>query len=158
MKNSPKVFCLSLLLSARASRQAGDVPIIVWEALEVLPWVGSAWNVLKEKLPLSSPLLPNKNLPGPLEEVWLKSHQIPLYFIILSFDRDFCIVSGFLWDMKLLRRVFLNTVILDFNEILVMVQMKNLIQLWTLQNYMWKATEKACRKTVIATWKARFSH
>lgn len=53
---------------------------------------------------------------------------------------------------------FLNTVILDCNTILVRLQMKKLIQFWTLQSYMWKATEKAWRKTVRTTWKARFSH
>lgn len=82
-------------------------------------------------------------IPGVLEEVWLKSYQIPACLLILCSDREFCLVSGFLWDVKLLRRVFLNTVILDCNKILVMIPMKKLIQFWTLQSYMWKATEKA---------------
>lgn len=59
-----------------------------------MPWAESAWDVLKEKLPLSSPFLPNKMFPGVLEEVWLKSHQTPPCLVILSSDRDFCIVSG----------------------------------------------------------------
>lgn len=114
-------------------------------------------EVLKEKLPLSSPFLPNNLC---FLVFWRRSGWRATTFclVILSSDRDFCIGSGFLWDMKLLRRVFLNTVILDCNKILVMLQMKRLIQFWTLQRYMWKATEKAWRKTVRATWKARFNH
>lgn len=82
-------------------------------------------------------------LPGALEEVWLKSYQIPVCLVILSSDKGFWTVSGFLWDIKLLRSVFLNTVIHDCNNTLIILEMKNRIQFWTLQTYMWKATERA---------------
>lgn len=157
MKNSPKVFLVTVAVSScfKASWTCSNHCLRGSGSL-ALGWI--CLECAERETASVITLFINKKLPNVLEEVWLKSYQIPLCLVVLSSDKDFCVVSGFLWDMKLLRRVFLNTVILDFNKTLVMLQMKNLIQFWTLQSYMWKATAKACRKTVVATWKARFSH